>query len=168
MSSAARVVLVALILLGLYLVVAGSASLTDIVLGAAAALATSALLSHVVVKDVGKLLQLRRLYSLVKYFIHYITVIELRAHLDVIKRALHPGMPIRPGIVASPYHVATDYALVTITNSITNTPGTVVVDVDREGRKVFIHWIDVKVLDEAGCYEMIVKRFEGYAKSIFE
>jgi len=152
-----------------FLLVSGlSVPLLDLILGYIISLAVSALVYEVLVREHKKLLQLHRLAYLVKYFFRYITVIEFRAHSDVIKRIFSPKMPINPGIVKVPYHVVSDYALTTIANSITNTPGTVVVDVDEEEKKLFVHWIDVKGIEEELCYEKISKEFEEYAKKIFD
>lgn len=152
-----------------YILVSGlSIPLIDLTLGYIVALITSAFVYSVLVKEHRKITQLKRLYYLIRYFFLYITLIEFRAHSDVIRRIFHPKMPINPGIVRVPYHVKSDYALVTIANSITNTPGTVTVDVDEEEKKLFIHWIDVKGVEEEICYEKISKTFEKYAKKIFD
>jgi len=168
MANYAKTVLIAIPLFILYLIFAGTFSVEDVVFGALASLTVSTLISEVLVKQHRKLTELNRLAVLIKYFFHYITAIEFRAHSDVIKRIFSPKMPINPGIVKVPYHVETDYALVTIANSITNTPGTVVVDVDKEEKKLFVHWIDVKGIDEKITYEKISKTFEKYAKRIFD
>jgi len=168
MANYAKIVLIAIPLFILYLIFAGTFSIEDVVFGALASLIVSTLISEVLVKQHKKLTELNRLAVLIKYFFHYITAIEFRAHSDVIKRIFSPKMPINPGIVKVPYHVETDYALVTIANSITNTPGTVTVDVDKEEKKLFVHWIDVKGIDEKLTYEKISKTFEEYAKRIFD
>ena len=168
MGKLVKIILLSIPLYILYLVFAGVVTLTDIVLGYIAALITAAITSELLIKEKEKLTQLRRLAYLIKYFLLYITIIEYKAHSDVIKRIFHPKMPINPGIVRIPYHVKSDYAIVTIANSITNTPGTVTVDIDKEEKKLFVHWIDVKGVEEEFCYKTISKKFEKYAKKIFD
>ncbi|RLG77421.1 MAG: cation:proton antiporter, partial [Thermoprotei archaeon] len=62
----------------------------------------------------------------------------------------------------------TDYAMTTIANSITNTPGTVVVDVDPVERNFYVHWIDVKTTEPEEARLRISNVFEKYAWRVFE
>jgi len=55
------------------------------------------------------------------------------ANLDVAYRVLHPKMPIDPLIVEFDTSLRSDFALVTLANSITLTPGTITIDI-RKGR----------------------------------
>lgn len=91
---------------------------------------------------------------------------EVRAHLDVMRRILHPRMPINPGIVKIPYEVVSDYAMLTIANSITNTPGTVVVDVFPEEKAFYVHWINAVVTEPEKARESVSRIFEKFAKRI--
>lgn len=151
-----------------YIVFSGSVSTYDLVLGLVVAVVSGYLTSELLVSDVGKALSIKRFAWLVLYGIYYLTIAEFKAHSDVIKRILHPKMPINPGIVRTSYNVGNDYSVVTIANSITNTPGTVVVHLDEGSRKYYVHWIDVKSPDPKTTYENIVKDFEKYVKKIFE
>jgi len=151
-----------------YLVFSGSVSTYDLITGAAVALATSLITANLVVSNPSKLVQVRRLGWLLVYAIRYFFVDEVKAHLDVMKRILHPRMPINPGIVKVPYEVVSDYAMLTIANSITNTPGTVVVDVFPEEKAFYIHWIDVAATEPEKARESISKIFEKFAKRIFD
>jgi len=151
-----------------YIVFSGSVKMYDIVLGLVVSLIAGYLTAELIVKDVSKALSIKRLIWLVIYAVYYLTVAEFKAHYDVIKRILHPKMPINPGIVRVPYNVSNDYSIVTIANSITNTPGTVTVHLDDEKKVYYVHWIDVKAPDPKTTYENIVKKFESYVKNIFE
>jgi len=151
-----------------YIVFTGSIRLYDIVTGILVAIAIGLITANIVVKNPLKALDPRRLGWLIAYILHYFFISEVKAHLDVIKRALDPRMPINPGIVRVPYGVESEYAEALIACSITNTPGTVVVDVNR-GKKVFyVHWIDVKTLEPKKTREMISLVFEKYARKIFD
>ncbi len=168
MSRLVKAVPIVILTYIVYIVFSGSVSTYDLVLGFVVALLSGYLTSELLVGDVKKALDIRRFTWLVIYGIYYLTIAEFKAHWDVIKRILHPRMPINPGIVRTPYNVVNDYSIVAIANSITNTPGTVVVHLD-EGRKIYyVHWIDVKAPDPKTTYDNIVKDFERYVRKIFE
>jgi len=105
------------------------------------------------------------------WFFYYIPVFlweMIKANIDVAYRVSHPNLPIRPGIVTVRTSLKSDTGLTFLANSITLTPGTLSVDVDRENGLLYIHWIDVKDKDIDDATERIVKRFERILKRIFE
>jgi multicomponent Na+:H+ antiporter subunit E len=89
------------------------------------------------------------------------------ANLDVMYRALHPKMPIRPGIVKIRTNLKTDSGITALANSITLTPGTLTVDVTDDGY-LYIHWINVKAEDVEQATKQIAERFEWFIQRIFE
>lgn len=91
-----------------------------------------------------------------------------KANFDVAYRVLNPRLPIRPGIVAVRTSLVSDVGLTFLANSITLTPGTMTVDVDREKGLLYIHWIDVEGQDAAEIRERTIGRFEGVLIRIFE
>ncbi len=91
-----------------------------------------------------------------------------KANLDVAYRVIHPKLPINPGIVKVKTSLKSDTALTFLANSITLTPGTLSVDIDKEAGILYIHWIDVKATDTEAATEIIVKRFEEILRKIFE
>ncbi|MHC4194088.1 MAG: Na+/H+ antiporter subunit E, partial [Planctomycetota bacterium] len=62
-------------------------------------------------------------------FFYYVIV----ANLDVVYRALHPKMPINPGIVKIKTVLKTESGITALANSITLTPGTLTVDLTDDG-----------------------------------
>lgn len=92
----------------------------------------------------------------------------LKANLDVAYRVLHPQLPICPGIVKVKVELKTDTALTFLANSITLTPGTMSVDIDKENGILYIHWINVKTKDIESTTKIIVERFEKILKKIFD
>ncbi|MEZ0394712.1 MAG: Na+/H+ antiporter subunit E [Desulfurococcaceae archaeon] len=164
----ARALAVALLAFATYLAFTGSATGYDLVTGAIAAAVTGYLFSNVTISNPRKILQPSRWYYLAKYAARYFTIDETKAHVDVIKRILHPRVPVNPAIVEVPFEVRSDYAVTATANSITNTPGTVVVEVDEARRRFYVHWIDAKTLDPARAREEISKTFEEYCAKIFE
>ncbi len=164
----ARVIGFAIPLWIFYLIFSGNYTALDLVTGIAAALVASALLADVVVEKASKLYNPIRWGWAIAYALYYLIIAEVKAHSDVIMRILHPKMPINPGIVRVPYDVSTDYAKVLIADSITNTPGTVVVDIDEKRRILYVHWINVKTKVPEECRKFISKWFEFFAKRMFD
>lgn len=72
-----------------------------------------------------------------------------RATMEVAQIALSRNISIRPGIVAVDVGLRNKTVLVLLANQITLTPGTLTVDVDMAGRRLFIHSLDLKALDES-------------------
>lgn len=91
-----------------------------------------------------------------------------KANIDVAFRVIHPKRPIRPGIVKVKTSLRSDTALTFLANSITLTPGTLTVDVDKENGYLYVHWINVRSTDIEEATERIVGRFERILKRIFE
>jgi len=63
------------------------------------------------------------------------------ANIDVAYRVLHPKMPIDPGVIEFETSLRSDFALVTLANSITLTPGTITILVEPEQGKFLVHAI---------------------------
>jgi multicomponent Na+:H+ antiporter subunit E len=103
------------------------------------------------------------------WFLAYVPVFVyflVTANLDVVYRALHPRMPIKPGIVKIKTNLKTDSAITALANSITLTPGTMTVDVTDDGF-LYIHWINVKSDDIEQATKSISQTFEWFIKRIF-
>jgi multicomponent Na+:H+ antiporter subunit E len=107
-----------------------------------------------------------RIFWLLVYipvFFYYV----MMANLDVVYRALHPKMPIKPGIVKIKTTLKTESGITALANSITLTPGTLTVDLTDDGF-LYIHWINVKSDDIEQATRHIAQRFEWFLKKIFE
>ena len=96
-------------------------------------------------------------------FFYYV----IKANLDVVYRALHPKMPINPGIVKIKTNLKTESGITALANSITLTPGTLTVDLTDDGF-LYVHWINVKSDDVEEATEFIARRFEWFLQKIFE
>lgn len=105
------------------------------------------------------------------WFLYYLPLFIwecIKANIDVAYRVTHPNLPINPGIVKVKTTLKSDTGLTFLANSITLTPGTMSVDIDREKGIIYIHWIDVKDKDILKATEIIVHPFENILKRIFE
>ncbi|MBU4141115.1 MAG: Na+/H+ antiporter subunit E [Candidatus Omnitrophica bacterium] len=106
-------------------------------------------------------------YFLVEYLPKFLWEC-LKANVDVAYRVLHPDLPINPGIVKVKTTLKADTALTFLANSITLTPGTLSVDIDRDNGVLYVHWIDVKEKDVEAATKIIVERFEKMLRKVFE
>lgn len=105
------------------------------------------------------------------WFFYYVPIFLwecLKANIDVAYRVMHPDLPIHPGIVKVRTILKSDTALTFLANSITLTPGTLSVDIDRDNGYLYVHWIYVKDRDIGGATKLIVEKFEKILKRIFE
>ncbi|MFA4639718.1 Na+/H+ antiporter subunit E [Pyrococcus kukulkanii] len=147
-----------------YIIFTGSATPYDLTTGAIVALFTGALMGRFLVKSDAKALNPVRWIWGAMYFVWYMVMAETKAHLDVMVRIITGN--VNPGIVRVPISVKTDYAKTLVANSITNTPGTVVVDVDEN--YFYVNWINVVSDDPEKAREEISADFEKFAKRMFE
>ena len=92
----------------------------------------------------------------------------VKANLQVAYIVLHPGLPIRPGVVRVRTSLRTTAARVALANSITLTPGTFTLDLDDERGVLYVHWLAVEAEDELRASEIIVARFEPLLRRVFE
>ncbi|MDP8247189.1 MAG: Na+/H+ antiporter subunit E [Candidatus Tritonobacter lacicola] len=105
------------------------------------------------------------------WFLIYVLVVVwecFKANIEVAFLVAHPKVPIRPGIVKVKTSLRSDTGLTVLANSITLTPGTLTVDVDRENGVLFVHWIKVASGDIEKATQAIVARFERILLKIFE
>ncbi|WP_232701184.1 Na+/H+ antiporter subunit E [Halobacterium wangiae] len=89
----------------------------------------------------------------------------LTANVDVARRVLAPSMPIEPRVIKVPLRVETPFAITTIANSITLTPGTLSMDYDDETNTLYVHAIDGR---EPDAVVDPIRRWEDYALVIFD
>ncbi|ADI31279.1 Na+/H+ antiporter subunit E [Staphylothermus hellenicus] len=151
----------------IYLIYTGSYSLFELLLGIIVAVFVAYLFGDAVVRNAGKIYSPIRWFWGLVYAILYFTIIEAKAHWEVIKLIFKPSN-VKPAIVRIPYSVETDYAVTTIANSITNTPGTITIDVDENKKHLYVHWIRAVDLSDEGAWVHISSVFEKYAKKIFD
>ncbi len=164
----ASIIATTIFLMAIYIVYTGALTPMDILLGIVGSVIIASFTADMLLKNPSKLIDVRRWLYFIAYTFIYLTVIELKAHLSVIKIILHPRTPVNPSIVRIPYEVTSDYAKTTIANSITNTPGTVVVDVDDNRKVFYVHWINAKSVIDEEARKQVSLVFEKYAKKIFD
>ena len=92
----------------------------------------------------------------------------IKANFDVAWRVLHPDMPTNPGIVKIKTNLKSDLALTALSNSITLTPGTLTLDIDKKQGELMIHWMTMSTSDRDEAEDLIKREFEEKLKEIFE
>lgn len=144
----------------------GRIDLQVVIAGLIASILVSVLFHEVLPKEHHVFISPVRVFWFLVYvpvFLYYM----VKANLDVLYRALHPKMPIRPGIVKIKTNLKSDSAITALANSITLTPGTMTVDLTDDGF-LYIHWINVKSEDVEQATKDISQTFEWFIKRIFE
>ena len=116
-----------------------------------------------------------RVYSVIRwspkviiYYLMYLGVFLLeltKANLNVMRLVFSPRIDITPGIVEIKTELKSPIGRLALANSITLTPGTLVVDI--KGDSLFIHWINVSATDPVAATEEISARFEKYLKVVY-
>ena len=102
------------------------------------------------------------------YYLMYLGVffIELvKANLNVLRLVFSPRIDIHPGIVEIKTTLKSPIGRLALANSITLTPGTLVVDIIDDS--LYIHWINVSSSEPVAATEEISSRFEKYLKVIY-
>jgi len=158
-------IVVLVILFLVYIVFVGSTSLYDVITGTIAGAIVSAIATKYLVSNPGKLVDPKRLFYLLKHILVFIRM-EISAHIDIVKRIIRGK--VNPGIVKIPYDLESDYAVTLVACSITNTPGTYVIDLDTDDRAFYVHWIDVKTLKRDEMRKLVSLDYEKCAKKIFD
>jgi multicomponent Na+:H+ antiporter subunit E len=134
--------------------------------GLGASLVVALIFGDALARRPAKLLDPRRWFWLGCYIPVFIYAC-IKANLQVAYLVLHPAMPIRPGIVRVRTKLRSDSAVTALANSITLTPGTMTLDVKKDG-VLYIHWINVKTDKEEEASKQIVATFERFLSRIAE
>ncbi|MCX5679436.1 MAG: Na+/H+ antiporter subunit E [Candidatus Omnitrophica bacterium] len=92
----------------------------------------------------------------------------VKANLDVAYRVIHPDLPIRPGTVKIKTALKSDIGLTFLANSITLTPGTTTVDIDKERGLIYVHRMYIKDGLAISDRLPVVDRFEKILRKVFE
>lgn len=116
-----------------------------------------------------------RVYSVIRwspvvicYYLLYMGVflVELvKANIQVMRLVFSPKINIHPAIVEIKTELKSPIGRLALANSITLTPGTLVVDI--KGDSLFVHCIDISNIDQANVTEEISGRFEKLLKVIY-
>ncbi len=144
-----------------------SFDIQHLAIGLACSMLVSLLVGDIFTQNPQKFKDIQRYF----WFLYYIPIFVwemIKANIDVAYRVIHPGLPIKPGIVKVKTNLKSETGLTFLANSITLTPGTMSVDIDKENGYLYIHWINVKSEDVEQASKIIVDRFEKILMKVFE
>lgn len=102
----------------------------------------------------------RAMNTLLKYLVVF-TIVVLKEHIEVTKIIYSKRPAIKPGLVKIPLKLRNKKLVAFLALTITNTPGTIVVDVDWENWYIYVHCLDIKTEDIEELSKMITRRFES-------
>jgi multicomponent Na+:H+ antiporter subunit E len=153
-------------LFAIWLILSGL-ELHNITIGILVSILILALFGDITIKGEINIKRIKRFL----WFFYYTPVFifeVVKANLDVTYRILMPNLPIKPGIVKIRTKLKSDEGLTILANSITLTPGTLSVDIDKENGYIYVHWIYVRDKDIEKTTKYIAEKFEKILTKIFD
>jgi multicomponent Na+:H+ antiporter subunit E len=156
----------AVLLLGLWLIFAGSLDLQEVAVGSVAALLAALIAPPLPTVDSSSETSMMTRVVTGFLYIPYMLKAILEASLDVARRVVSPSLDINPGLVKVKTRLKNPIGRMILANSITLTPGTLTVDVI--GEDLYIHWINVESDNIKEASETICAGFEHYLEVIFD
>ncbi|MCU7843023.1 MAG: Na+/H+ antiporter subunit E [Candidatus Thiodiazotropha sp. (ex Monitilora ramsayi)] len=151
-----------LLLLTLWLLLAGSLDPAELVAGATVSLVVTMISRPHLAIFTG----LKLTPAAIPPFLSYLGLfmVELvRANLDMARRVLTPSLPLQPALVEVKTELQSPLGRLILANSITLTPGTLTVDVQED--RLLIHWVEVPPdLDSEKIAQAITQKFERHLK----
>ncbi len=165
-TAAARAVFLFCVCFLLWVLLAGSLAIEEVVAGVMVSAAV-ALLSWNSTDILGGVrLRPGALVSLFSYLGYFLLAL-VRANLDMARRVLSPSLPMDPAMVEVRTELTSALGKLLLANSITLTPGTLSVDVEDD--RLLVHWIDCpQGTDVASATWTIVSGFEGHIKGFLK
>lgn len=88
-----------------------------------------------------------KVYAIVKLLLIFLKELVLSGYF-VMKEILRPKMDIRPGIIAVPTHLKSDWEITLLACLVTLTPGTLALDVSPERDVIYVHSMDIPDTEE--------------------
>ncbi|WP_048165901.1 Na+/H+ antiporter subunit E [Palaeococcus pacificus] len=167
-----RIVLTWMMLFIFWIIVSSSIVLENLLIGGLATLIISSFMYNMLTDDIrhsGHLVE-KIFYIVFFYMPQYIFIMIFRIIESNFKVAKHAVlMDINPGIVKIKTDLHSDTGITILANSITLTPGTLTLDVDRKLGEayLYVHWIDVKTLNREKAGESIKGDIEEWLKKVF-
>jgi multicomponent Na+:H+ antiporter subunit E len=153
-------------LFAIWLILSGL-ELHNIIIGIFVSILILALFGDITIKGEIKIKRIKRFLWFFCYTPVFIFEV-VKANLDVAYRILMPNLPIKPGIVKIRTKLKSDEGLTILANSITLTPGTLSVDIDKENGYIYVYWIYVRDKDIEKTTKYIAEKFEKILTKIFD
>ena len=142
-------------------------SYQEVLVGIVLALLISWLAGHFLITTERSQHPIRRILFFIIYIFKFFWEM-IKANFEVAYLVIHPNLPIRPGIVKIKTKLKKDSAITVLSNSITLTPGTLTVDVNKDEQELYIHCIKVETESVEEATKQIGQRFEKTLTEVFE
>jgi multicomponent Na+:H+ antiporter subunit E len=91
---------------------------------------------------------MNRVWAVIKLILLFFKEL-IMANIQVLLLIVQPKMPIKPAIFALPTVLEKDWEITLLSNLITLTPGTLVIDVSEDSKTIYIHALDYGDADDA-------------------
>lgn len=161
-----KIILILLITM-FYVMFTGFVTGITIVTGVMISIVITIIVEPMIMKRKLELNDITRLFYIVKYVVKFIEV-EIKEHLELTKLVLRRKIDIQPKVIEINFDLNSDYAATFLATTITNTPGTIVLHIDKNRKKLCIHWLTPKTENVDEAKKIIVNDFEHLMKKIFE
>ncbi len=142
-------------------------SYEEVLVGLVLAVLISLLAGHFLITTEKSQHPIRRILYFFIYIFKFFWEM-IKANFEVAYLVIHPNLPIRPGIVKIKTKLKKDSAITILSNSITLTPGTLTVDVNKEEQELYIHCIKVEKESVEEATKLIGQKFEKTLTEVFE
>ena len=152
--------LTAIIMFGFWILLSGEFHFVLILSGIISSLLVSYWSHDLLIGNVDIKLGAVRIVRFIKYLPWLLWQIVL-ANIDLVYLTLHPKLPIAPRIISIKNEYKTDIGKVTFANSITLTPGTVTIEVNKN--EFIVHAISKESAESliTGKMQARIKKIEG-------
>ncbi len=159
-------VLVFSFLLTFYLVFSGAINELTLVSGAVVSLAVTLAMERLIIRRELTVKDLSKVPYLLSY-IYFFILYELTSHFNMVKLILSKRPSINPQIVKLYIKPRSEYGIALLASSITNTPGTLTLHVDRVRGVAYVHWITATSRDPREVERLIAGKLNELAAKVF-
>ncbi len=136
----------------------------ELVLGAAAALLSAAVLYKFLPFD-SRLFNPVRIFRGLAYGPYFLWKMIV-ANIDIALIVIRPVLKVKPSIVKGRTLLKSKEGKLLLTSSITLTPGTLSIDIQDD--VVYVHRVKTDTIDEAGTEKEVIHPFEKFIKGVTE
>ncbi len=154
-------ILTSIIMFAFWVVLSGEFTFILLLSGGVFSLLTAFMTHDIFIGNVKYKVEIPRVLRFFKFLPWLLWQIAV-SNIDVAYRVLHPKMPINPQIVHFKPELETDMGVVTLSNAITLTPGTVTIKAGKD--EFIVHAISdpaAQSMVEGGDMKTRVKKIEG-------
>lgn len=90
---------------------------------------------------------MKKVWAILKLLVLFMKEL-FKSSFVVIGQVISPKLNIRPGIFSYTTGLSSDWEVTILANLITLTPGTLTLDISRDGSTLYIHAMDIDDVDE--------------------